>query len=611
VAVPFRVRLNAVRALGVANVARVLLYRVRLRYGVHPVQRIHVPPPPRGPFFASAGRNASLQPSSAWQETGNYFGWHHPVLSGVAAWHTNVLTGATAQHINAPWWTIPDFDAGIGDIKTVWEASRFDWTLAMATRAATGDGAALTQLNAWLDDWSTNNPPYRGANWKCGQEASIRVMHLAAAAILLDTVETPSSALQALVALHCERIAPTTAYAIGQDNNHGTSEAAALIIGGTWLGRHGHAEGASWAAEGRALLANRARRLIEPDGSFSQYSLNYHRLMLETLSIAEVWRRRMQAPAFDDVVRDRAAAATRWLHAMVDPVTGDAPNLGANDGAHLLPITDAGYRDYRPAVQLGAALFLDRSAYPSVPDACAHLEWLGVAPPALTLDPPSSTLFDDGGYAVLSVGAATALLRYPRFRFRPSQTDALHVDLRVHHDAVLRDGGSYSYNAGEEWALYFSGARGQNSIQFDDHEQMPKVSRFLWGEWLATASRSPLETVAGVCRFAAAYVDWKGGSHERAVSLSGSALDVVDQVMGFQRRAVLRWRLRPGAWTQDGATITDGRIRIAVTADVPIVRCEMVSGWESRFYFQKTELPVLEIEIAQHGTLRTRVEWTR
>jgi hypothetical protein len=606
-----RIRLRAIRALGIANIARVAWYRARLRYGVHPVQHLRVASTPSGEFFRAPRVTHPRRPSTAWREHGNYFGWFRPELSGVPAWHANPFTGATAQVADAPWWSIPDFDSGIGDVKTVWEASRFDWVVSTATRAKAGDGDAVRQLNAWIDDWCAKNPPYRGANWKCGQEASIRVMHLAIAAMILDSIDAPMPALLSLLELHCQRIAPTTGYAIGQANNHGTSEAAALFVAGTWLQRHGVRAGEAFAQQGRGLLANRVGELVEPDGSFSQHSVNYHRLMLETLSLAEVWRRSLALPPFDPIVSKRGAAATRWLHAMVDATTGDAPNLGANDGAHLLAITDLDYRDYRPAVQLAAALFLDRLAYQDVPDVQLHLQWLGIEAPAQSLPPAASSRFDDGGYAVLMTGQTMALLRYPRYRFRPGHADALHVELRIEHQIVLRDGGSYGYNAGAEWAEYFVGAHGQNTIQFDDHEQMPLVSRFLWGEWLSTSERSDIVDDAGAQRMSASYRDWTGAAHSRTIVLSDGALDVIDGVTGFHTRAVLRWRLQPGEWTLDGATLSKGAVHLTVSADVPIVRMELVRGWESRYYLHKTELPVLEVEVTRPGHLRTRVDWPR
>jgi len=45
-----------------------------------------------------------------------------------------------------------------------------------------------------------------------------------------------------------------------------------------------------------------------------------------------------------------------------------------------------------------------------------------------------------------------ALLRYPRFRFRPSHADVLHVDLWVDAVNVLRDGGTFSYHRGAQVA---------------------------------------------------------------------------------------------------------------------------------------------------------------
>ena len=58
---------------------------------------------------------------------------------------------------------------------------------------------------------------------------------LAAVARLLGTHGKPSPILVKLMALHCARIMPTIRYAVAQNNNHGTSEAAALFIGGAWL----------------------------------------------------------------------------------------------------------------------------------------------------------------------------------------------------------------------------------------------------------------------------------------------------------------------------------------------------------------------------------------
>jgi hypothetical protein len=605
-------RARTALALGVGNIARVASYRLRLRYGVHPVQRLRPTEAPRGPFYAPVaaepahGRAAPRRSTSS----ATYFGWLDMPEDHIPDWFRNPFTGLRGGGTDSPWWTLPDFDEQLGDVKTVWEASRMDWAMRFAQRAV-AEGGSVSRLNEWLDDWSARNPPYRGHNWKCAQEASVRVMHLAVASLILGQTTTALPGLVALLQVHLRRIAPTVAYATAQDNNHGTSEAAALMIGGSWLERLGLREGQAWHRAGRQLLADRAARLVSPDGSFSQHSVNYHRLMLDTLSLAEVWRRHLALPPFAPVVLERAAAAAEWLRVLTDERSGDAPNLGANDGANLLPLTGADFRDYRPSVALAVHLFHDRAVYAGVRACEDQLHWLGLVPAQRLMPAPGSRLLDDGGYAVLHHADAMAVLRYPRFRFRPSHADALHVDLWHAGENLLRDGGTYAYDADDDVLDAFAGVRGHNTIQLDGREQMPRLGRFLWGDWLRTTLVAPLRVEREVAAAGAGYRDASGGTHARRVELRSDSLQVSDVVTGVHGRAVLRWRLRPGNWQPKGHALSDGRHRIAVTANVPITRFELVDGWESRYYRRRTELPVLEVEIATSGAITTEYRWRR
>jgi len=146
---------------------------------------------------------------------------------------------------------------------------------------------------------------------------------------------------------------------------------------------------------------------------------------------------------------------------------------------------------------------------------------------------------------------------------------------------------------------------------------MPRLSRFLLGDWLKTERLQPLQEDDQSTHFAAGYRDGQGACHHRSVRLQDDALEVVDDVQGFARQAVLRWRLMPGDWhfesSPDGPRLTlhGGReFSLNVLADVPISRCELVEGGESRHYLEKTPVPVLEVEIQQPGTLTTQLHWT-
>lgn len=599
---------DAAWRLGLKNVAQVAVYRLQLRLGIHPVQRVRRSITGSHFFRMPDSIDGSLSPVSAWNTQARYFGWFdQPLGDGPPDWHRNPFTGVTMQDAEQPWWKLSDFATGAGDIKAIWEASRFDWVLAMAQRARTGDPAALGRLNAWLTDWTRVNPAYQGPNWKCGQETSIRVLHLALAAQLLEQRECPEPDLMRLVEAHLARIRPTLTYAIAQDNNHGTSEAAALFVGGHWCALHGIEQGQRWAVLGRRWLENRVRRLIAPDGSFSQYSVNYHRMLLDTLSMAELWRRWQALTPFSDVFYQRARAASHWLFDMVNPETGDAPVLGANDGARLLPLT-CDYRDYRPSVQLGMALFVGKRAFWTEGPHDIHLRWLDVATPSVAARRAESTWYAGGGYIVLRNNRWWLLLSYPRYRFRPRHSDALHVDLWYGFENCLRDAGSYSYNAADHCREYFLGPQGHNTVQFDGRDPMPNVGRFLKSRWLHARDIHKPERDRGGLMASAGYRDWDGAAHYRELLLKPNSLQITDRISGFREYAVLRWRLLPDDWTITEYGASCARFTLEVTADVPLVRVELVEGWESRYYMKKTAVPVLEVEVDQDGTLTTTLQ---
>lgn len=596
-------RLRTYLSLGPRSLARVGLYRLGLRIGRHPVQRLSEPVAARAPFFRAARRPGDWpEPDRRWLTHSIRFDWLVEPLpeTGVPNWLANPFGRPTVADASKPWWTIPDFDTG--DIKGLWELSRFGWLLPLAEMAARGEVGAATRLNRWIDEWCALNRPYRGPNWKCGQEASIRVMHLAAAAIVLDEAEAPERGVLKLVAQHCERIAPTISYAIGQDNNHGTSEAAALYIGGLWLQAAGDPRGKRWAKSGRRWLDERARTLIFADGSFSQYSVNYHRVMLDSYSLVELWRRRFGAPALADTTYSRLGAASRWLRSIVDPSNGDAPNIGASDGARLLPLTPSRYRDFRPAVQLAVALFEGARAYPPG-EWDAALVWLGLDLPDQYAELPASHTHDDGGWHILQASRARLVMRYPRFRFRPAQADALHVDLWVDGANLLRDAGTYSYNDPAMPDGDFAGTAFHNSVSFDERDQMPRLGRFLFGRWIA-ADRVERVAEHGN-RAAAGYTDAHGNRHWRQVELRDDGFSCIDRLAGSFAEARLRWRLPEGFYHLDGQRLHCGALTLDISIRGGKGGLAIEIGREARDYHRSNPVNVLCITVSGPCTIST------
>ncbi len=312
------IKFKSILNLGLIEVIKVIFYRLSIKLSIHPVCKLkgHAP---AGPFFGTSRlKKLGLPAVSSWDSYGSLFSHINiPLGESPPDWLANPITGDKFEFDLAPWWKISDFEEKTGDIKLIWEQSRMDWVLAFAQRARNGDQKSLNRLNIWLGHWLEKNPPYFGANWKCGQEASIRVIHLCCAALILGQETHSLSGLQQLIRLHLRRVSPTIHYAIAQNNNHGTSEAAALFIGGSFLCSLGCSDGERWERLGRYWLENRTKKLIGKDGSFSQYSLNYHRMLLDTLSIVEVWRQRLELPSFSSSFYNKAQLAASWLYQMI------------------------------------------------------------------------------------------------------------------------------------------------------------------------------------------------------------------------------------------------------------------------------------------------------
>lgn len=613
-------KLVTYRSLGVVNLLRVVTYRLGVRFGIHPVQKAKARFG-KGAFWRES--NCASQVCEDVLKFDPHLFSKHPlqhqpkIASQIPNWHCNQLTGVALAETKRPWWLISDFSNEVGDIKTVWELSRMDWAPCFALAAAQGHRDGLTKLNEWMENWCVENPPYLGPNWKCGQEASIRLMNIALASFILQQWDGCSDNLQQFVEVHLKRIAPSVSYAIAQDNNHGTSEAVGLYIGGSWLSRLGNKQGATWQTQGEKLLENRVQKLIGEDGSFSQYSTNYHRLMLDTLSLAEFWRKLTDLRPFSKQFYQRAAKATEWLYRMVDDVSGDAPNTGANDGARFFHFVNSDYRDFRPSVQLASALFTQSLAYTNCESANQLLVKLKIQPPAKPLAIDKTHDSQDGGFAILQSGTSKLLFRYPRFKFRPSHCDALHVDLFLSGRNVLRDAGTYSYNC--DTAVYekLRGTAGHNTIQFDGRDQMPKLSRFLFGSWLKTVDKVPLQASPDAKCIGAGYCDDRGAKHHRLVKLTPQAMVVTDKAEGSFQTGVLRWRLLPANWIvtqQDESAITietqeNPKLKMRVKSGSRLDSCTITSGQESRYYFELTECPVLELQFSEPCQLETTLEW--
>ena len=538
-------------------------------------------------------------------------------------WHLNQFTGLSAPK-DVHWSRLGDFD--FGDIKVLWEPSRFGFVFTLARAyARTGDDHLAEAFWRSVEDWRDNNPPQYGVNWKCGQEASFRVMAWCFGLhAFLDAPATTSKRLVMLaemLVVHGRRIETNIGYALQQSNNHGISEAVGLWTLGVLFPEF--TDAAKWRELGAKLLAKQVKGLIYDDGSFSQHSVNYHRVMLHDF----LWALKVGDSAGEqlpDVVSERVQLAGKWLKAMIIGRNGATPNYGANDGALIFPLTNCDYTDFRPVVQALEMVISNRAAFPSGPWDEEALWFGGIdllkLPRPKNVIPKQELAATEGGYYTMRGDSSAVFIRCPeRFRHRPSQADLLHVDLWWRGENVALDAGTFSYNAPEPWNNALVHTRIHNTVSVAGRDQSEHVGRFMFLPWPTGCVRHREDSQSGKLSY------WEGehcgylrlrpsAQHRRAVARLGEECWVViDKVV---TSGAHQWEVNWLFPDVPHAMLSDAGIEHGLTLEmaaggyqarwfaphsdlrVDLVRVDPLTtrGWCSRYYLKKE--PALSLRLS-------------
>ncbi len=567
-------------------------------------------------------------------------------------------------------WT--DYETGKakidGDVKMIWEPARFGWATVLARAYhLSGDEKYAESFWTQLGTFLATNPPHRGPNWISAQEVALRLIALAFAGSLFrkadSSTEPRTRALAQAIAQHAERIPPTLMYARSQNNNHLLSEAAGLITAATVLPEHPSAK--KWLALGCKWFNRALEKQIDDFGEYSQHSTNYHRVMLQLA----LWVRFLQknptslyreetksakpnderegrlrlshktsrpsplrGEIFSITARKNLQRASHWLASMLDSASGGVPNLGANDGAYILPLTICRFADFRPVMQSAARAFLQYDISPGAWDEMSL--WLG--------NPPIGRSFDAEHYAAdnLRGRESWAYLRTTRFTSRPGHADLLHLDLWWRGLNIARDAGTYTYNADYPWSNPLTSADFHNTVTVDERDQMTRVSRFLYLDWVNAYARTLIETDEKILSKVQAYHNAYralGVKHERAVTVfSDDFWAVEDRLLTKKIRARefrLHWLLPDWAFKVEERG-TDALIhlqsprgpiqmRVAANAnpfDLQIVRAgavvfgggetESTRGWFSPTYSQKEAALSLSLTARADSNVTFQTEFT-
>jgi len=309
--------------------------------------------------------------------------------------------------------------------------------------------------------------------------------------------------------------------------------------------------------------------------------------------------------------------ATHWLYSMLDPATGYTPNLGANDGALILPLSVAPFIDFRPTVQAAAQAFLGSQIPSGVWDEFAL--WLG-------LDISEKELLSEQNLSHRLRGRETwAYLRATDFRSRLGHMDQLHLDLWWRGLNVAQDTGTYLYNAEPPWDNPLVTSLVHNTVTVDGRNQMTRGGRFMTLDWFPAHLKAVLsndETVLG--QVVAYHEGYRSVRHERTVTVyTDERWEVKDKLISKKPHSYrLHWLLPNWEWEirnrEQGVEISlisqHGRIVLVLHIEpqlsnlhslISVVRAGEVvygtravqpfEGWASPTYGQK--IPALSLAL--------------
>ncbi len=406
-------------------------------------------------------------------------------------WVTNPSNGYRYD-ITKHWSEIPDLSEEAGDIKYVWEKSRFSYLLTLIRYDYHFDKDLSEFVFSEIESWIDANPINQGPNWRCSQEISLRIFNWCYALYYYQNspalTEERWLKIQQVIYASVHHVYHHIDFSrIAVRNNHAITETLFLTLSNILFPFIPETQ--KWAKDGLKWFEQEIAYQIYEDGTFLQFSMNYHRVVIQLLSLG-ISTFKINQQLFSKVVYNKAYKSVNFLYQCMQDENGWLPNTGSNDGALFFPMTDLDYRDYRP--QLDSLHFnLTGKHFFRNDEIIENSFWLGETSIDSKFEPITkingNSAFSNGGYYLHREDDNFTMIRCVGYKNRPNQSDNLHVDIWINDENVLRDQGSYKYNTSKELIDYFKGTEAHNTLSIEGESQMRRGSRFIWYDWVKNA----------------------------------------------------------------------------------------------------------------------------
>jgi len=400
-------------------------------------------------------------------------------------WLTNLSSGYHYD-VRKHWTEIPDFDPVYGDIKYVWERSRFSFLQTILRYDAQNGSDSSTWVFNQMESWIDHNPINQGPNYRCSQETSCRLFNWILALYFYKDAESLTqnrwSKILFYIYWQIKHVRENINYSrIIVRNNHAITETLLLYTAGLLFPFF--EEASEWKERGKKWFEEEITYQIFEDGGYLQFSFNYHRVVIQLLTWAIALSEKHKEK-WSAVVYERAHASLNLLVNCQDQTSGRLPNYGSNDGSLFFNWNDASFRDFRPALDSLHFLLTGRSLYKH---SYEDRVWFGIDRGIMNLKPLTlnngTQSFPKAGIFTFRKNDVLIFINCVTYKVRPLQADNLHLDLWYKGENLLVDGGSFRYNTDPNTTSYFMGTESHNTVMLGQHDQMHKGPRFIWLNW--------------------------------------------------------------------------------------------------------------------------------
>ncbi|RPG38869.1 MAG: heparinase [Muricauda sp. TMED12] len=405
-------------------------------------------------------------------------------------WITNPNTGY--QYELKHWSKIVDLSKEAGDIKFVWEKARFSFLYDIIRYDYHFNVDCSKLVFSEIESFLTHNPINLGPNYRCSQEISLRILNWTFALYYYRNskalTEKRFKSIMNAIYWQLHHVYHNINFSrIAVRNNHALTETLTLYLGGLLFPFLPDTD--KWSQKGKTWFQEEIAYQIYEDGTFLQFSMNYHRVAIQLLTWG-IKLSEIHNDPFSSIVYERAKKSLSFLRECQDKPSGKLPNYGANDGALFFKLTNDDYRVYTSQLNdLSAVL------YNEVSKKDESQQWYGVNNSKVVAhEHQNLAAFPLGGNFVINDGSTKTFIKCAQFKDRPGHADNLHVDIWLDGENYIWDTGSYKYNTTEEYSGFFSRCHGHNTVSVDGKDQMLKGSRFIWNYWIKKAKAKLSET---------------------------------------------------------------------------------------------------------------------